>query len=196
MGEQFTVLVDLDSVTYDLTTPWLDWYNREAGDNKTMADITEWEWGFVKPGWEKKIYEFLHIEGMFFNLAPFPGAGEALRAVHDMGIKQLFASTVSTKTGAYEKQMAVERDFPFIGKKRVLVTGGEKAFKGDVLFDDGPHNRDAFDGISVRVDLQGSPYTQLGRSDLSMTNWSQYPKLVLEAMRLLPQLRLAQAGIV
>jgi 5'(3')-deoxyribonucleotidase len=182
---EFDALIDMDSVAYDLTTPWLEWYNKESGDSLTYADILTWEWStFIKPGWESKIYDFLNQEGMFYSLKPFPGAVEAMREVDEMGVRQRFATTVSTKTGAWEKQRAVERDFPFIGKKRVLTTGGDKAFLGDILFDDGPHNREAFAGLTVRVDLQGSPYVQDGPGDFNMTSWDQYPDIMREAILL------------
>src|ERR1019366_8874135 len=181
--KRFTVILDMDSVSYDLNTPWLEWYNKNAGDSLTHADINQWDWAkIVRPGWQSKIYDFLHIEYMFFNLHPFPGAVEATKVVHEWGtVTQLFGSTVKTRTGAYEKQHAVDRDFPHIGSGNVLTTGHIKAFKGDVLFVDGYHNLEAFDGITCKVNLQGSPYSDHYVADLDMTNWSQYPDLVKQA---------------
>jgi 5'-nucleotidase len=175
----FEVLVDMDATAYDLTGPWMEWYNRESGDDLTTDDMTSWDWTtLVLPEWSTRIFDFLHLEGTFLNLKPFPGVVEAMREIHENGIPQYFATTCTTRTGAYEKQLAVERDFPFIGKENVLVTGGVKAFRGSVLFDDGPHNLEAFPNLTVKVNLHNSPYMKGVRADWEMSSWSQYAGIV------------------
>ena len=185
MSKTFTVLLDLDSTVYDLLTPTLKWVNMVYKLDLTPADIKTWNWDKdhgVNPllYWSTK-YTFL-------NLKPFPGAQEAIKKVAMWGVRQIFFSTIVTEHGAWEKFNAVDRDFPLIGRKNTLLTGGLKDLaRGDMLVDDGPHNLVDFaatGGLAVLADLYGAPYCQAHApvTDL-MTQWKQYPEIVLTAMQ-------------
>jgi len=178
----FTVLIDLDSTVYDLLTPWMEWYNKHYNDTFKVSDIKKWAWNeIVKPECGTKIYSFLNKKGMYSSLQPFPGALEAIKKVHDEGIKQIFCSTIIGNTGAKEKVEAVERDFPYLGKAAVVLVGKDKNLvKGDVLVDDGPHNLVGFDGYKVLVNLQNAPYVyeHACNPDAILSTWEDYPDII------------------
>jgi 5'(3')-deoxyribonucleotidase len=118
---------------------------------------------------------------MFTELKPFPGALEAIREVHEAGIKQVFCSTIIGYTGAMEKVESIKRDFPYLGKEALVLVGKDKNLvKGDVLVDDGAHNLMHFDGYRVLVNLQGAPYVfeHDCSPDAVLLKWSDYPKII------------------
>lgn len=47
--------------------------------------------------------------------------------------------------------------------------------KGDLLFDDGPHNLKEFDGIKVAMDF---PYNKDTIVDYRVNNWLQFEKVI------------------
>jgi 5'(3')-deoxyribonucleotidase len=195
----FTVLLDMDSTVYDLMTEWLDWYNEGQwsssyrymplpADFRPMSfeDVGRWSWHLdTHPDCQEKLYRFFK-EGTFYRLPLFAGAREAIREVHNRGVRQVFVSTSTTYSGAYEKQQAVERDFPFIGKENVVVTGGTKGvFLADVLLDDKPDNLVEFNasgaGIGALARLQPLGYNAEYAANPFvpvLESWEDYPALV------------------
>jgi 5'(3')-deoxyribonucleotidase len=188
----FTVLVDLDSTCYDLLTPTLAWVNATKGLNLTPQDIKEWQWGKALG---VNLYDFWAQEGVFYNLKPFRHCKSALQRVNDWGVRQIFFSTlVDGPHVAWDKLRAIERDFPFIGKHNVLLTGHYKDIgRGDLLVDDGPHNIEAFDQFdyqsTVLAYLQPTGYnagheaTSYKCPNYIMTDWRQYPEIVAKEMQ-------------
>jgi 5'(3')-deoxyribonucleotidase len=187
MAKPFTVLLDMDSTVYDLWDPWLEWYNRHYKDTLQLNCIDRWNWDeLAKPECGSKVYSFLHKKGMFSSLNMFPHAAENIRKVHNWGIKQVFCSTIVGQTGAAEKLEAIKRDFPYLGKESLVLVGHDKSLvRGDVLVDDGPHNLEAFkqDGrLTVLADMHGAPYCKFKEADIIMTNWRQYPSIIMDLM--------------
>lgn len=182
MAKQFIVLLDMDSTVYDLLTPTLDYIDRRYLLRLYPSNITEWRWDKkynVDPA------AFWNKPGTYLNLQPFADAIEAIRQVQEMGVRQVFLSSANFKY-ATEKFQAVDRDFPFIGSKDVILTGGNKDLvKGDVLVDDGPHNLKQFaqtGGRTVLANLHGAPYCCWPSANDAMTRWYQYPNIISNLM--------------
>lgn len=189
----FVVAIDLDTTIYDLLTPWLKWYNEgnwlEEGEslpvNPLMAYSTIKRWGWhedVDPRCGTKLYQFFRDGHCYESLDLFPGAQKAIRAVHDWGVTQIFVSTTVTRHGPFWKQQAIDKDFPFIGKEKLLISGGYKgAIRANVLVDDGPHNLDDFKargGTTVVAQLQDLGYNRDYRADGHLFRWGDYPDII------------------
>lgn len=141
---ELTILLDMDGILADLTTPWFAAYNRRTGDSLRLEDVHEWEVSkFARKG---DVYAPLRDPGMFRNLKPLPGALEAVRALHDEGHRVVIVTAClgSTQTGAYEKKQWVKEYLPFLDPKDMVVTASKDLVRGNVFIDDGPHNLKAF----------------------------------------------------
>lgn len=173
------VLLDLDSTIYNLTDPTLAYLSKKVGHELNVSMIDDWEW-YSRYGLHPE--EFWNLEGTFLNLKPYPWAVEAITKVSHWGVRQVFFSTIISKCGAWEKMQAVDRDFPFIGSRNLLMTGGVKDLaRGDVLVDDGPHNLHEFikaGGVGVLADMHGAPYCTFPSASATLRNWRDYPKLL------------------
>jgi 5'(3')-deoxyribonucleotidase len=184
MNYNLTVVLDMDNTVFDLHSPWLEWYNNKYGDSLTTKDIETWDWDkFVVPEARGKVYEFLQIEGMFESLVPYPAAMEQIEQAHKKGVKHVFATICTTKTGAWEKMKCIDTHFPYIGHKNVLISGGYKGHvHGDLMVDDAPHNlhhfHDTTNGLTCLADLHGSPYCKDATASFKMTSWNDYPSIV------------------
>lgn len=185
MTKPFTVLIDLDSTTYDLLTPTLAWVKSTYDLNLAPSDIKVW-------GWDKEykadLYSMWKQPGVFYSLKVFPHAKTAIKKVHEWGIRQIFfGALVDGPHVAWDKLRAVDRDFPYIGKRGVIFTGKDKdLIRGDMLIDDGPHNIESFEstgGATVLARMQPIEYNLDCKSDYIMTDWRQYPEIVLAEVK-------------
>jgi 5'-nucleotidase len=171
----FTVILDMDSTVYDLLSPTLDYVNDRYSLALGYKDVDVWRWDTK---YNINLVDFWNTEGTYLDLEPFPHAIDAIKQVHDMGVKQIFLSSGNFKYGT-EKFAAVDRDFPFIGSKNTLLTGGNKEIvHGDLLFDDAAHNLEAFPGGKVLVDMHQAPYCSYGFANAIMMDWRAYPSLI------------------
>lgn len=180
---QFTVALDMDSTIYDLMNPWLDWINKTFDEKRTIKDVTTWNFPMLFKCKERG-FDFLDIPDMFLSLKPFPNAIEAVNKVREMGVRQVFVTTVSSvtkdsqKQSAWEKQQVIGRDFPW-AKKDVMITSGSKDLvRADMLVDDGPHNIEAFaatGGVTAKIPY---PYNVAAPADFVFDDWTLYPGIV------------------
>jgi len=189
----FTVLIDLDSTTYDILTPTFSYLKTRHNIVITPEKLKGfYDWPEDSLG---MAYGYWSHEGFFSDLKPFSHAKSALYKVYNWGVRQLFVSTlVSGRTVAWDKGNAIDRDFPFIGRRNLLLTGHDKDIvRGDMLFDDALHNLEAFDQFdyqaTVLARLQPTGYnegyeaTYYKYPNYIMTDWRQYPDIVAEEMR-------------
>ncbi len=185
-NEKLSVLIDLDSTTYNLLHPWLDLVHHHFGERYDETFIDDWSWFKKTRAGAKPVLDLLGTPGLFLHLKPFAGAIEAIREVSEWDdVEQYFASTIVGPTAAWEKMQAVDRDFGFMGgSKRLLMTGGIKAFLGDALVDDAGHNLEEFmarGGIGIKANFHPQvTYAKDAPCDAELTDWSEYPDLVVK----------------
>ncbi len=149
----------MDSVTVDLMSKWFKRYNEDYQDQLLINEITNWDADlFVKPECGKKIYYYLSEPGFYRDLQPLPHAIEVLKR---LALEYtIFIVTTSPKNALIDKVEWVEEHLPFIGSSQIIFTHHKAQVKGDLLFDDAPHNLISFQksgGIAVAMDY---PYNQ------------------------------------
>ncbi|GAB6932238.1 5' nucleotidase, NT5C type [Calditerricola satsumensis] len=154
------LLIDMDSVIVDLMAEWYARYNRDYGDNLTVARATSWDaTTYVKPECGAKIYDYLREPGLFAGLKPLPHAIEVLERLSRR--YEIFIVTASPSAIAYaEKEAWVQRHLPFLGRERLIFAHRKEMIRGDLLFDDAPHNLRRFQAtgrIAVAMDY---PYNR------------------------------------
>lgn len=136
------VLVDLDSIVFDILGAWIGEANRRFGDNLTVADIVSWSWHELSRG-GTGIYKILEEPGFFRNLRPYPGAVEGVRRLNER--HRLKIVTAADHVPSYsEKAAAVREHMPFLNKRQLVVMHDKHEIKADYLVDDAPHNAEAY----------------------------------------------------
>ncbi|TCP55376.1 5'(3')-deoxyribonucleotidase [Tumebacillus sp. BK434] len=154
-----TLLIDMDSVIVDLMSEWFRRYNEQHGDDLTVERVGCWQTEkYVKPECGMKIYEYLDAPGLFRGLKPLPHALEVLERLaklYDILI------VTSSRTFAYtEKEQWVEEHLPFIGKGNLIFSHKKNMICGDLLFDDAPHNLEAFQATGRTSIAMDYPYNR------------------------------------
>ncbi|GAB2724271.1 5'(3')-deoxyribonucleotidase [Paenibacillus thermoaerophilus] len=170
------LLLDMDSVIVDLMTEWHRRYNEDYNDNLSVEKLASWESElYVKPECGTKIYDYLDQPGLFANLPPVPGAIECLYRMRDD--YELIIVT-SSRTYAYtEKEQWVERHLPFIGKRNLIFAHRKELIRGDLLFDDAPHNLEDFAATGRLAIAMDYPYNR-NVNVPRVNNWEQFERLV------------------
>lgn len=149
------ILLDMDGVVADLTTPWLARYNRDYNDSLTSEDLKAWDvHQFVKSECGTKIYDYLNQRGAFADLVPLPGAVDCVDLLLDAGHEVYFVTTPPTRSpwAVLEKSQWVEEFFPRVGAGNMVFTRHKHLVRGDFLIDDYEKNLHLFDGHCILFD--------------------------------------------
>ncbi len=171
-----TLLIDMDSVICDLMSEWHRRYNDDYDDNLSVEKLNCWRSeDYVKNECGEKIYDYLDEPGLFLRLKPLPHAIEVLERL----VKQFEVLIVtSSRTYAYtEKELWVEKHLPFIGKKNLIFSHRKEMIRGDLLFDDAPHNLTAFKDsgrLAVAMNYRYNQEIDVPR----VNNWLEFEMLL------------------
>ncbi|WP_257347552.1 5' nucleotidase, NT5C type [Pseudalkalibacillus decolorationis] len=167
-----TLLIDMDSVICDLMTEWHRRYNRDYDDNLSIQDLKCWDSeNYVKKECGNKIYDYLDEPELFIKLDPLPNAIEVLRRLHE---NYEILIVTSSRTYAYtEKEKWIEKHLPFIGKRNLIFTHRKEMVRGDILFDDAPHNLIAFKKTGRTAIAMDYPYNQDVKVD-RVSSWLEF----------------------
>lgn len=136
--------IDMDSVIVDLMGEWYRRYNRDYQDDLTVDRVFSWNaQSYVKVECGEKIYEYLNEPGLFSGLQPLPHAIEVLERLSER--YDIIIVTSPPSPYAYkEKEEWVQRYLSFIGRENLIFTHRKDLIQGELLFDDAPHNLQAF----------------------------------------------------
>ena len=170
------VAFDQDGVLADLTTPWLEAYNKGYNDNLKAEDITDWDFHqFVKPECGTNIYKYLSLPEFYSDLPVMPGAQEATRAIQVMGYEVMIVSA-SPKAAYRDKYEWLQEHFSNIPSDNIMFVRNKSLVRADILVDDGVHNLLAFEkagGIPIIFD---QPYNR-GLNRIRVCSFSELRKL-------------------
>jgi len=162
----------MDSVTVDLMSKWFGRYNKEYNDQLKIDQLASWNTEhFVKPECGSKIYDYLLEPGFYRDLQPIPHAIEVLKRLTKE--YTIYIVTTSPKTALMDKVDWVEEHLPFISASQIIFTHHKEQIKGDLLFDDAPHNLISFQesgGISVAMDYAYNRHVKCRR----VSNWLEF----------------------
>jgi 5'-nucleotidase len=173
------ILVDLDGVAADFYGSVLSIYNREFGDSLTREDIVSWELSsdiFTKTT-TKHLNGYFDRRNFWTDLKPMDGAVESLKYLHSQGHDLMVVTAVplNSRECCYEKLVWVEEHLPFIGHANFCAVMRKSAVRGDILFDDGPHNIEAFPALTCVMD---TAYNRGVKSDFRVKSWESFIKVV------------------
>ncbi len=138
------IVVDMDEVIADVIPKFLDYYERDFGYRPPRET-----W------WGKKIYELpnaAHIrqhlfeKGFFADLPVIEGSQEVVKWLNEH--YDVFAVTSATefRNSLEDKSDWLERNFPFLGWRRLVLCGDKNIICADYMIDDHVYNLERFKG--------------------------------------------------
>lgn len=169
------LLVDMDGVLCNLIEKWFGRYNAEYGDQLRLDALDTWgPHRIAKAG--RAVYKYLSEPGFFRDLKPIPGAVEGVRSLLDHGHEVVVVT--AAKNGHRDKLDWIREHLPFLSPENVVFTHRKELVRGDVLFDDAPHNLEAFARYGTPVAM-AYPYNR-GVPFPRVPDWQGFLELVAE----------------
>lgn len=150
--KKLTILVDMDDTIEHLLDAWVDCLNEQHGTTVKCKDIVEWDLCKVFPGLTREqIFAPLSELGFWKTVKPMDGAADTLKWMIDCGHSVYIVTASYYTTVAPKVKECLLVHFPFISWDQVIVTSHKQLVRGDVLFDDAPHNLEGGSYFKVLV---------------------------------------------
>lgn len=167
------ILLDMDGVLCNLIAKWFAVYNEEYGDQIHVDALDEWgPHRIARAG--KAVYKYLAQPGFFRDLEPIDGAINGVRALLNRGHDVVIVT--AARRGHRDKLEWIAENLPFLPRDNVVFTHRKELVRGDLLFDDAPHNLEAFAryGIPVAMAYRYNAGVDCAR----VANWREFLTLV------------------
>lgn len=137
----FTICIDMDDTIEDLLPAWLKWLSGEYHLERTVDDVTGWDilglFPFLTP---EQIYAPLFSADFWKNVKPKEDAIYYIKKLIEDG-HDVYVCTASHYSSVDHKMREVlEKHFPFIDYRHIIVAYNKQMIKCDIMIDDGIHN--------------------------------------------------------
>lgn len=173
------ILIDMDGVIADFDTELLQrWRTRHP--DKLYIPLEERNLFYVRDQYPEElkplVLEILLESSFFTEMAPMPGAKEALEEMEQLGF-QVFICTsplTSYKNCVCEKYQWVENYLGPAWVKRMILTKDKTLVRGDYLIDDKPVITGVESNPSWEHILYDRPYNKnVDRKRITWMNWKE-----------------------
>ena len=171
------IFVDMDEVIADAYGHFIRLYNREFGENLSLAEIKHGEaWQNVPLERQARVKQYHWEPGFFRDLDPMEHSQDVLKELSSR--HEVYIATAATQfpNSLREKSDWLDLYFPFIHWKNRILCGDKSILKGDVLIDDRSYNLQSFDGRSI---MYASPHNNGSNGFEKVYNWLEIKDLLL-----------------
>lgn len=133
------VMVDMDETIVNLTDPWFDILNEQAGTSFTRDDVNMYDCvKFYEPYLsEEEVLKPFYKPGFWLELPPLDGAIDAIKILAASGYNVfILSSPWYSQYCAWEKTLWVEKHLKFLGPNRLILTRNKYLIDADYFVDD------------------------------------------------------------
>lgn len=156
------ILIDMDGITTDLLTPWLDRYNSDFGDCLTVDMVDSWNLHeCVKPECPpSKLFGYIKEKDFFAYLKPLAGAIEGVKAIIELGHDVRFATAPCNADSARCKIDWLNMHFDGMGIKGLdsFLCQDKHWIDADLIIDDKPDTLEKWDAKGCLTAAIEYPY--------------------------------------
>lgn len=153
---KYTIIVDIDDTIEDLLGAWCKWLDRVYNLNVQPLQISEWDMTKAFPTLTaEQIYEPLQYQKFWRTVKPRIDAQEYLSKLHNLGFQIYLCTSTNYNNVAIKYELIVQRYFPYVDWKHVIIASNKNLIKRDFIIDDGIHNLECCDGTRI---LMSSPH--------------------------------------
>lgn len=170
-GRKPMLLIDQDEVMFDLVGYLLTLYNEEHGTNYKISDVTDWNLGKLLG---KNVYEYFNRTDFFEHLEPIKDMVEVLTKIHETNRYDITIVTAGKESSHIGKIKSIKKHVPFIHSDNVIYASKKNMIKGDILFDDAPHNVIDFDKTKGLPILFNKYFNQDVKGFIRVDGWYEF----------------------
>lgn len=174
IGRKPIILLDQDDILADHDEEIIRRYNKKYKTNFTIEDITCWEIASIMG---KEVEQIMFDPELFKDLPIVEGCYENLKILYESNLFEFYICTAAHPAAMYNKYNWIKEYLPFFNKRDVIFTYRKDLINGDLLFDDGPHNIEAFKKDVIIMD---KPYNRYIKNRDRVHNWEQFAELLLK----------------
>ena len=185
MSNKFTILSDVDGVLEDLVSPWVQALNIKYDRNVSPSDIIEWDITKFFPGLSKtQVFSPLHKEQFWKDLQPYEDAQQYIQKLIEDGDRVVLLTSAHPDTVPYKWQW-INRHFPCIAFRDIIIASDKQMISGDVLIDDAPHNLIGGNYTPLLFTARhNESFNAVGNSIIRVDNWWQIYNKIQELHRI------------
>ena len=172
-----TLFVDMDEVIADAYYAHIEHYNREFGEQLSLADCYGKEvWQCVPEDRQQSVRKHASRIGFFRDLNPIKDSQEVLRELETKFELYIASAAMQFPNSLKEKSDWLDLYFPFIPWQNRILCGDKHILKGDILIDDRSYNLQRFEGRSI---LFTSPHNVHSNGFERAENWRSVAEMLL-----------------
>ena len=178
--KKLTILVDMDDTMENFCVVWVNKLNKKYGTCVHIDDIKEWDIHKFFPELSKdEIFSPLFCEDFWKEVRPLDGAVQYIEKLINDGHKIIVVTASHPDTVSMKWHHVMQRYFPFIDCKDIIVTAKKQVIKGDVLIDDAPHNLIGGEYMKILYDAPHNKNFDTNNMYITRVyNWNQIYNLI------------------
>lgn len=135
------VLTDMDDVLTNFCEVWIQVLNDTYGTSVKHSDITDWKIQQFFPELTKEeVFAPLARTDIWDLMEPIEDSVDVLKTLQSEGHSLYIATSSNYKSIKEKIDKLVNKYFPFISHKGVIMLQNKQLLNGDFLIDDGMHN--------------------------------------------------------
>jgi 5'-nucleotidase len=183
------IILDKDSVVYDLSTVWYAEHNKDHPDHDLrVEDVDVWNTAEVckRNNCGADIYSYFKNPRVWTD-GKIIGNSVKITTYWQKSYPELelgFLTTAANPLAAKLSWEWLDINFPHIKEKMIVNTHIKHWVTGDIMIDDAPHNLEHFTGISI---LYNQPWNQGDNGLLRADDWDHVDYLVRRSLKMLDQ---------
>ena len=172
-----TLFVDMDEVIADAYYAHIEIYNRDFGEQLSLADCHGKEvWQCVPEDRQESVRKHAARIGFFRDLKPIAHSQEVIRELVEKYELFIASAAMQYPNSLKEKSDWLDKYFPFIEWRNRILCGDKHILKGDILIDDRSYNLQKFEGRSL---LFTSPHNVNSNGFERVDHWPMIAELLL-----------------
>lgn len=168
------VLVDMDGVLADIYAQFLKF---EFDDLKINQPLSALIGKFERDAFQNHD-KYIHSEDFFYGAKPMPNSIEVLEKINLTHDLYIVSAAVEFPLSLLEKVKWLNKYFPFISWKQIILCGSKEPITGDVMIDDHFRNLDPFQGQTILFNQPHNLTRDSGRHQ-RVNDWEEIEALLL-----------------
>ena len=168
------ILVDMDGVLADVYTRFLELYEEETGNRRSLDEIIGLKEGEAFPD----VFRWVETPGFFRNIPVIPDSQRVLKLLDETYEILVVSMATEFPASLTDKQLWLNDHFPFISWKQVVFCGNKSLIPADLMIDDHFKNLDNFDGETILF-IQPHNINITDHHHKTVSTWTEIEKLLL-----------------
>ena len=164
----------MDGVLANVYAQFIKYEKRDSGITKKLSDLT----GKTENEAFPNIGKYVNSKNFFLKALPIEGSIETVKKLNDNYQVFIVSSATEFPLSLTEKMRWIEKYFPFIGWKQVILCGRKDILEGDIMIDDHFKNLDGFKGKTILFSQPHNVDKKQG-THVRVSGWKEVGQLLL-----------------